>query len=571
MMVRFGAEENVARGEVTQAMAPPARPPARPRSRSDWSRPPTARACSTSTTASTAPGAASGSHSTGSASPWSTAIARQGHLLRALRRPRHRQGRAQLVVEAPVLEGLHDRQARAVPGGRCRRRDQAARWRCAVPTADRIAAPTARRSSRSSVRSSSAEAAAAMRFCSLGSGSEGNGLVVEAGDTRVLIDCGFGLRDTAFRLARAGLEPQGLTAILVTHEHSDHVGGVAAFAGRHGIAVWGSFGTLAAVAARFEGLADVSGFDSHAPFAIGDLEITPVPVPHDAREPTQFVLGDGDSRLGVLTDIGVSTPHVEASLSGCDALVLETNHCLDLLAGSDYPYPLKQRIAGRLGHLDNGSSAALLAPHRHHASEAHRRGAPLAAEQHARPGARGARRGARLHGRLDWRRESGRGVRLARHLTENHDGKAAGTLQGQGQDRLRDRRPASAGDALSRRRLGVRRREARQARPQGRDQQPDQRLRDGQARGRRRADALRRAAERARVAGQGDEDGAGRVRRPQRLRRIDGQALRHCRGHAARRADLRVLPQERRAARPAGATRTTSACWAGRRRARSTR
>ena len=199
-----------------------------------------------------------------------------------------------------------------------------------------------------------------MRFCSLGSGSEGNGLVVEAGDTRVLIDCGFGLRDTAFRLARAGLEPQGLTAILVTHEHSDHVGGVAAFAGRHGIAVWGSFGTLAAVAARFEGLANVSGFDSHAPFAIGDLEITPVPVPHDAREPTQFVLGDGDSRLGVLTDIGVSTPHVEASLSGCDALVLETNHCLDLLAGSDYPYPLKQRIAGRLGHLDNGSSAALL-------------------------------------------------------------------------------------------------------------------------------------------------------------------------------------------------------------------
>ena len=199
-----------------------------------------------------------------------------------------------------------------------------------------------------------------MRFCSLGSGSEGNGLVVESGDTRVLIDCGFGVREASLRLARAGLAPQSLAAIIVTHEHADHVGGVPALAGRHGIPVWTSYGTLAAVAARFEGLDQVEAFDSHAPFAIGDLEITPVPVPHDAREPTQFVLGDGDVRLGVLTDLGVATPHVEACLSGCEALVLETNHCLDLLAESDYPYPLKQRIAGRLGHLDNLSSAALL-------------------------------------------------------------------------------------------------------------------------------------------------------------------------------------------------------------------
>jgi phosphoribosyl 1,2-cyclic phosphodiesterase len=200
-----------------------------------------------------------------------------------------------------------------------------------------------------------------MRFASLGSGSDGNGLVVEAGDTRVLIDCGFGVRDTVTRLARLGLEPSSLTAILVTHEHADHIGGVPAFAARHEIPVWATFGTLAEVSLRFEGMTRIYGFDSHDRFAIGALEITPVPVPHDAREPVQYVIGDGAHRIGVLTDLGVSTAHVEASLSGCDALVLECNHDLEMLARGDYPYPLKQRIAGRFGHLHNEAAAAILA------------------------------------------------------------------------------------------------------------------------------------------------------------------------------------------------------------------
>jgi len=200
-----------------------------------------------------------------------------------------------------------------------------------------------------------------MRFASLGSGSEGNGLVVESGGTRVLVDCGFGVRDAAARLGRLGLVPSSLTAILVTHEHSDHVGGVPAFAARHGIPVWATFGTLAAVSARFEGMSHVYGFDSHDGFAIDALEVTPVPVPHDAREPVQYVIGDGARRLGVLTDLGVSTAHVEASLSGCDALVLECNHDRELLETGDYPYPLKQRIAGRLGHLHNEAAAEILA------------------------------------------------------------------------------------------------------------------------------------------------------------------------------------------------------------------
>jgi len=199
-----------------------------------------------------------------------------------------------------------------------------------------------------------------MRFASLGSGSEGNALVVESDGTRVLIDCGFGVRETATRLARLGLAPDSIAAILVTHEHSDHVGGVPAFAARHGIPVWATFGTLSAIAARIGGMEGVYGFDSHDAFAIGALSIAPFPVPHDAREPVQFVVGDGARRLGVLTDIGASTPYVEASLSGCDALVIECNHDLELLAGSDYPYPLKKRIAGPFGHLHNEAAAGIV-------------------------------------------------------------------------------------------------------------------------------------------------------------------------------------------------------------------
>jgi len=200
-----------------------------------------------------------------------------------------------------------------------------------------------------------------MRFASLGSGSEGNALVVEVGDTRVLIDCGFRVRDTVARLMKLGLAPESISAILVTHEHADHIGGVAAFATRFRIPVWLTFGTLAMVDERFSRMERVYGFDSHDAFSIGAVEVRPFPVPHDAREPVQFVVGDGEHRLGILTDIGTTTRYVEASLSGCDALVLECNHDLDMLADGDYPFSLKQRISSRLGHLHNEASARLLA------------------------------------------------------------------------------------------------------------------------------------------------------------------------------------------------------------------
>lgn len=200
-----------------------------------------------------------------------------------------------------------------------------------------------------------------MRFASLGSGSEGNALLVEAGGTRLMIDCGFGQRDTVRRLQRLGIEPESIDAVFVTHEHTDHVGGVATFAGKFRIPVWMSYGTRAALNGKLDRLEHLRTFDSHAQTDLGDLRIQALPVPHDAREPVQFIVSDGVHRLVALTDIGTSTPHIEAQISGCDALVLECNHDLDLLHNGPYPYPLKQRISGRLGHLHNEAAAALLA------------------------------------------------------------------------------------------------------------------------------------------------------------------------------------------------------------------
>jgi phosphoribosyl 1,2-cyclic phosphodiesterase len=200
-----------------------------------------------------------------------------------------------------------------------------------------------------------------MRFASLGSGSRGNALVVEAGSTRILLDCGFGLGETAARLGRLGLAPESLSAIVVTHEHEDHIGGVARLARRHSIPVWLTHGTLTGFEALFADVGNVQVIDNYRSFAVGDLQVDPFPVPHDAREPAQYVFSDGTRRLGVLTDTGCSTRHIEAMLSGCDALVLECNHDPGMLRVSSYPQKLRERIAGRYGHLDNQAAAELLA------------------------------------------------------------------------------------------------------------------------------------------------------------------------------------------------------------------
>ncbi len=198
-----------------------------------------------------------------------------------------------------------------------------------------------------------------MRFASLGSGSRGNALLVESGRTRLLIDAGFGPREMSHRLARLGLAAEDVDAVLVTHEHSDHIGGVFSCARRFGWAVLLTHGTLSA-GRNANGGASVTIIDSQEAFSVGDIGVHPFPVPHDAREPVQFVLGDGARRLGVLTDAGHVTAHMVAMLDACDALVLECNHDARMLAQGSYPQALKRRIGGLWGHLDNAAAATLL-------------------------------------------------------------------------------------------------------------------------------------------------------------------------------------------------------------------
>ena len=202
-----------------------------------------------------------------------------------------------------------------------------------------------------------------LKFASLGSGSEGNALLMASGTganaTTVMLDCGFGIRETERRLARLGLLPANLNGIVVTHEHQDHVGGVFKFARRHRIPVWLSFGTYQAVQRDCKDV-DVQFCRDGDALQIGALALMPYTVPHDAREPVQYVADDGRYRLGVLTDAGHATAHLVGALGGCDALMLECNHDRKMLANSAYPPSLKQRIGGAYGHLSNETSAEIL-------------------------------------------------------------------------------------------------------------------------------------------------------------------------------------------------------------------
>jgi phosphoribosyl 1,2-cyclic phosphodiesterase len=197
-----------------------------------------------------------------------------------------------------------------------------------------------------------------IQFCSLGSGSKGNGSLITHNDAILLLDCGFSTRETIKRLTDKGILPSQITAILVTHEHSDHIKGVASFSNKFSIPVWMSKGTSLHKASL--NIKDNNILNSHSDFSLGSFNITPVLVPHDSREATQFIFKAANKKLGILTDVGSITNHIVEQYNECDALILEFNYDEEMLYQGPYPYSLKKRVSGKLGHLSNNQSIELL-------------------------------------------------------------------------------------------------------------------------------------------------------------------------------------------------------------------
>jgi phosphoribosyl 1,2-cyclic phosphodiesterase len=214
-----------------------------------------------------------------------------------------------------------------------------------------------------------------VEFACLGCGSKGNAWVVRTHDAHILVDCGFGPRETGRRLQRLGLDAERIDAILITHEHSDHGRGAARFSEKARCPVYLSHGSRALLEAQGESPAASREITAQESFQIKDMHITPYTVPHDAREPLQFRFHDGDRSFALLTDAGHATPNMQAMLADCDGIALECNHDVEMLRNGHYPAALKRRILGPWGHLDNDSAAGLLAkaagPRLKHVAAAH--------------------------------------------------------------------------------------------------------------------------------------------------------------------------------------------------------
>lgn len=208
-----------------------------------------------------------------------------------------------------------------------------------------------------------------MRLCLLASGSKGNSVFVESGGTRLLIDAGLAATELVARLASVGVDAASLNAILVTHEHTDHVRGVGTLARRLKIPVVASYPTVREITPILK-KCEVIEFEAGHSFVFRDLLIDPFPLTHDAVDPVGFIVEGGEGIAGIATDFGVATRLVGEKLKRCRSLVLEFNHDEEMLLNGPYPWHLKQRIRSRHGHLSNTDSRKLLADLLHDGLEA---------------------------------------------------------------------------------------------------------------------------------------------------------------------------------------------------------
>jgi phosphoribosyl 1,2-cyclic phosphodiesterase len=197
-----------------------------------------------------------------------------------------------------------------------------------------------------------------LRVCVLGSGSGGNAVVVESAGRRLLLDAGFSCRELERRMKQVGLDPKGFDAVILTHEHEDHVRGAARFGGRHDVPIYATEGTLRGADLRGATAAPLREIRSGEPFEVPGFHVEPFSIPHDAREPVGFVVEDSAGRrVGLASDLGSRSQLAWARLRELDLLLLEYNHDLEMLRNGPYPWHLKQRISSGHGHLSNRAAA----------------------------------------------------------------------------------------------------------------------------------------------------------------------------------------------------------------------
>lgn len=199
-----------------------------------------------------------------------------------------------------------------------------------------------------------------LSFCLLSSGSAGNAILVSSGETHVLIDNGLSYRELARRAALAGVDLNRLDAVLLTHEHGDHCGGIGTLCRKHGVPTYLTRGTYQSLPGRVGALPAPRLFRAGEAWEVGAFGIESFSVTHDAADPVGFTLSAGGAKVGFAFDLGAPTQLVRQRLAGSHALVLETNYCPDMLHASAYPEQVKQRIRSRFGHLSNQHAAELL-------------------------------------------------------------------------------------------------------------------------------------------------------------------------------------------------------------------